>query len=304
MAAEYVELRCRSAFSFLDGASLPEDLIAAAAGVGMGTLALGDRDGVYGAPRFFAAARKAGHATRSSAPTSRWRTRRRCCCWCESRTRLPEPLPPADRGARRARARPIRRARRRRCSPTHAGGLVALAGARAARRSRRRSARRSGAANVFLELQRHLDAREALERTRGDGAGGRALGVGVVATNDVRYATPRRAPRPRRRSPARAKRRTVDDIGRRLLPQRRALAEVAGARWPRCSAIARPPCARRRAIAERCAFTLADLGYRFPRYPGAGRRDASRATSRRSPGAASATATPPTIRCAQGAPRS
>src|SRR5215831_871789 len=57
---DYVELRCRSAFSFLDGASLPEDLVAAAAARGYDALALGDRDGVFGAPRFFAAARRAG----------------------------------------------------------------------------------------------------------------------------------------------------------------------------------------------------------------------------------------------------
>ena len=49
---DYVELRCRSAFSFLDGASLPEDLVVAAAAAGHGTLALGDVNGVYGAPRF------------------------------------------------------------------------------------------------------------------------------------------------------------------------------------------------------------------------------------------------------------
>src|ERR1022692_3460080 len=60
MPAAYVELRCRSAFSFLDGASLPEDLVAAAAAQDMDVLAIGDRDGVYGAPRFFAAARRAG----------------------------------------------------------------------------------------------------------------------------------------------------------------------------------------------------------------------------------------------------
>ena len=59
-ASEYVELRCRSAFSFLDGASLPEDLAEAAARQEMDTLALGDRDGVYGAPRFAAAARRVG----------------------------------------------------------------------------------------------------------------------------------------------------------------------------------------------------------------------------------------------------
>ena len=60
MASDYVELRCRSAFSFLDGASLPEELIESAAARGYDTLALADPNGLYGAPRFFSAARKAG----------------------------------------------------------------------------------------------------------------------------------------------------------------------------------------------------------------------------------------------------
>jgi error-prone DNA polymerase len=55
-----VELRCRSAFSFLAGASSPEDLMARAAELDHGVLALGDRDGVYGAPRFHQAAKRAG----------------------------------------------------------------------------------------------------------------------------------------------------------------------------------------------------------------------------------------------------
>ena len=58
--AGYVELRCRSAFSFLRGASLPEDLVERAAALGHDALALSDRHGVYGAPRFFTAARRAG----------------------------------------------------------------------------------------------------------------------------------------------------------------------------------------------------------------------------------------------------
>src|SRR5438552_10377711 len=59
-AADYVELRCRSAFSFLAGASLPEDLVERAAVLGYDTLALADVRGVYGAPRFFQAACRAG----------------------------------------------------------------------------------------------------------------------------------------------------------------------------------------------------------------------------------------------------
>ena len=59
-AASYVELHASSAFSFLEGASLPESLVARAADLGYDTLALVDRDGVYGAPRFYHAACEAG----------------------------------------------------------------------------------------------------------------------------------------------------------------------------------------------------------------------------------------------------
>src|SRR5512143_4027042 len=59
-ADRYVELRTHSAFSFLRGASLPEDLIGRAAALGHSAIALGDRNGVYGAPRFHQAAKAAG----------------------------------------------------------------------------------------------------------------------------------------------------------------------------------------------------------------------------------------------------
>ena len=58
--SDYVELRCRSAFSFLEGASNPEDLAARAAELGHPALALADRGGVYGIPRVHQAARAAG----------------------------------------------------------------------------------------------------------------------------------------------------------------------------------------------------------------------------------------------------
>src|SRR6185503_13238897 len=60
MTTPYIELHCRSAFSFLRGSSLPEDFIKAAGHLDMPALALCDRDGVYGAPRFFNEARLAG----------------------------------------------------------------------------------------------------------------------------------------------------------------------------------------------------------------------------------------------------
>ncbi|HXI14207.1 MAG TPA: error-prone DNA polymerase [Thermoanaerobaculia bacterium] len=56
----YVELHAASAFSFLDGASLPEDLLDQAATLDLPAMALIDTNGVYGAPRFYGAAKKAG----------------------------------------------------------------------------------------------------------------------------------------------------------------------------------------------------------------------------------------------------
>src|SRR6185437_5747177 len=56
----FIELHARSAFSVLEGACLPEELAGACAHFGMPAMALLDRNGVYGAPRFHMAAKKAG----------------------------------------------------------------------------------------------------------------------------------------------------------------------------------------------------------------------------------------------------
>lgn len=54
----YLELHARSAFSFLEGASVPEELAEVCAHYQMPAMALLDRDGVYGAPRFHLAAQE------------------------------------------------------------------------------------------------------------------------------------------------------------------------------------------------------------------------------------------------------
>src|SRR5947207_1591690 len=59
-AASYVELHCHSAYSFLDGASLPEELAVRAAELGYEALALTDHDGVYGSLEFAYAAKHFG----------------------------------------------------------------------------------------------------------------------------------------------------------------------------------------------------------------------------------------------------
>src|SRR6187397_1946099 len=58
--AGYVELHAHSAYSFLDGASQPEELAARAAELGYEALALTDHDGVYGSLEFAHAAKAFG----------------------------------------------------------------------------------------------------------------------------------------------------------------------------------------------------------------------------------------------------
>jgi len=60
MAPRYAELRCKSCFSFLEGASQPEELVTRAAGLGLSALALADVNGLYGIVRAHAEAKRRG----------------------------------------------------------------------------------------------------------------------------------------------------------------------------------------------------------------------------------------------------
>src|SRR6266498_1470116 len=62
MPTPYVELHLHTAFSFLDGASLPEEMIARASELGYHALAVTDHDGLYGAMEFAQHAQAAGIA--------------------------------------------------------------------------------------------------------------------------------------------------------------------------------------------------------------------------------------------------
>ena len=54
----YAELHAHSAYSFLDGASTPEELVEEAARLDLRAIALTDHDGLYGVVRFAEAARE------------------------------------------------------------------------------------------------------------------------------------------------------------------------------------------------------------------------------------------------------
>ena len=73
----YAELHAHSRFSFLDGSSNPDELVAEAVRLGLGALALTDRDGFYGVVRFAEAAEEAGLPTVFGAELTLDRPRRR-----------------------------------------------------------------------------------------------------------------------------------------------------------------------------------------------------------------------------------
>src|ERR1700736_3411250 len=60
MTSAYAELHCHSNYSFLEGASHPDELLARARDLEMPALAITDRNGLYGAVKFFGAAERAG----------------------------------------------------------------------------------------------------------------------------------------------------------------------------------------------------------------------------------------------------
>jgi error-prone DNA polymerase len=92
--SDYAELRVASSFSFLRGASLPEDLIERAAELELPAVALLDRNGVYGAPRFYQAAKQAGvRALVGAEVVVEWEE------GCSETGPHPFPLPQAGEGA-------------------------------------------------------------------------------------------------------------------------------------------------------------------------------------------------------------
>ncbi len=272
----YIELHASSAFSFLDGASLPEALISRAAELGYPALALLDRDGIYGAPRFHLAAKKAGikaiigaELTLGSptphAPGPLWklpvlvasRTGYRNLCRLVTRMKLAAP-----KGSGSLTLDDL---------DGQTGGLIALIGREALGVGRHgvgglvdRLVGIFGRDGVHVELQRHLRRdEEADNHCLLDLAV--AFHVPVLGTNGVRFAQPADRPLYDVLTCIRHKT-TIAQAGRRLsvnaerylkTPEQMAalFADLPQAIAGAC------------ALAERLEYTMADLGYRFPEYP-------------------------------------
>jgi error-prone DNA polymerase len=264
---DYVELRCRSAFSFLAGASLPEDLAERAATLGYDALALADRSGVYGAPRFFQAARKAGVRALVGAEVE---VTDGGLLWLlvESRAGYKNLCRLLTAGAL-GRAKGEARVGWEQVEE-HAAGLHCLAGGNDGPLVRDDPAgaldrlRAIFADRLAIDVHRHAErSGERLARRLADLAA--AHGVPLVATNDVRHAAPAGRALLDVLTCIRLGT-TLDQAGRRLL------ANAEHHLRPPCEMAAvfhdLPAAVRHtRRIAERCEFTLADLGYRFPEFP-------------------------------------
>src|SRR5829696_7221104 len=96
----YVELHAHSAFSFLDGASLPSELAGAASQLGYEAFALTDHNGVYGSMEFAQAAKAVGalarHVTLLVRHATGWANLCRLLTHAHAHTRAPEGGPIVD----------------------------------------------------------------------------------------------------------------------------------------------------------------------------------------------------------------
>src|SRR5262249_40752726 len=201
MFVSYVELHCHSAFSFLDGASLPDELVEAALAAGHTALALTDHDTVSGSMEFAQAAAALGlraihgaeisldddrHVTLLVADETGWANLCRLLTRAHAHTR--------DTPDRRTIIKP---AVSLHDLAEHAEGLVCLSGcARQGVRDEptmRALLHAFGPENFRVELQRPF-LRHDRTLNRGLVSLAQRLGVPCVATGNVHVHTRARAP--------------------------------------------------------------------------------------------------------------
>jgi len=269
----YAEMHARSAFSFLEGGSLPEGLAVRAAELDIPALALLDRDSLSGAVRFHLAAKKLGIRAHIGAEVS-----------------VVEggyfPLLAENRAGYRNLCRlltkvKLRAGRKGEGKATwgdlaeHAEGLICLTGdengplARSLSKGQGRACLKKlvetfGKKGVYVELARHFD-REEEARNQAALELSREFRVPLLAVNGVKYATP-----PEREifdalTCVRHKIK-IQDAGK-LLSANSERHLKSGQEIARL--FTDLPQATRGAadLSSRLDFTLSDLGYEFPRYP-------------------------------------
>jgi error-prone DNA polymerase len=294
MTEQYVELHAASAFSFLQSASLPEDLIERAVALEMPAMALLDHNGVYGAARFHTSAKRnsvrahigaevsiSGFGPRLTPPA--WLPHQyksepaRLPLLCTSRTGYQNlcqlvtqfKMREATKGDGAATFDDLGQ---------YASGLVCLTGGdegplaaalmrggeAAGRETAEHLTRIFGRENVYVELQRHQEREEEWRNQAALRIAG-SLNLPLIATNGVRYAT--------------AYEREVQDLFTAIrhhveLDRAGRLLAINSQRHLRSAremaALFRdvPGAVQNTVVlSSRLGFELSDLGYEFPRYP-------------------------------------
>jgi len=252
----FLDLHVRSAFSFLEGASVPEELAGACARYDMPAMAIVDRNGVYGAPRFHLAMKKAGlrahigseiTCTDGHSYPLLARTREGYQNLCRLVTRMKLR---AKKGEGAATLEEIAEFSR---------GLLCIT-----RHPSPRLLDIFGRGHLYGELQRHFEREEeAHNQATVDCA--RHLGIPLVATNGTAYAVPEHRELLDVFTCVRHHV-TLAEAGR-LLERNSERHVKSPAEMERLFADLPEAIDNTRAVSEQLEFTLADLGYRFPRYP-------------------------------------
>jgi len=273
----YIELHARSAFSFLEGASLPEELVSVCAQHGMPAMALLDRDGVYGAPRFHQAAKKLPVPVRAllgAEVTSpdHWRypllieSRQGYQNLCRLITRMKLRAPKGQGHIDAAEIAEMR------------SGLICLTGGEEGPLASafeqggvtrglecvRQLSELFGRENIYIELQRHF-CRTEEARNQAAVEIARKLRLPLLATNAVCHA------RPHQRElldvfTCIRHHRNLATAGR-LLQRNSERYLKSPAEMQRLFADLPEAVANTQVLASRLQFTLEDLGYEFPTYP-------------------------------------
>jgi error-prone DNA polymerase len=278
----YVELHARSAFSFLEGASLPEEIIETAARLELPAVALLDTDNLSGAVRFHLAAKKAGLRTHVGAEVTAPSGGRHVLL-AETRTgyqnlcRLISSM--------KLRSKKGEAAASDEEFAAYSEGLVCLTGGeegtlfRALKNGPDEAAaaldrllRIYGPKNVYVELQRHLE-RDEEERNQALLDLARSRKLPIVAANGVSHANAHQREPMDVLTCVRHKV-TIDEAGR-LLARNSERHLKPGAIMSRLFADLPEAIGNAAELSARLGYTLADLGYKFPDYPTPGETMAS-----------------------------
>lgn len=270
---EYVELHARSAFSFLEGASLPEDLATAAAGLDQSALAILDCNNIAGAVRFHKTALQSGIKAHMGAEIV-----------LEGGGRLP--LIVENAAGYRNLCRLITRIKMRDGKEDaaatdydleeYAEGLICLTGdengplAAALKEGHDQARSRLdrligifGQRQVYAETQRHFERVEE-ERNQFIRRIAETAGIPTIATNGARFATP--ASRELYDVMTCARHRTTISRAGRLLSTNSSRHLLKSSQMSRLFCDDPAAVARTLEVSDRISFTLTDLGYKFPEF--------------------------------------